>query len=101
MMSDSKFFAAYFVQFAHTVVGFVHLLSYSFVVVAFQSVAYVEYTLDFFDDVFSTFVVFFANFCLDFVQHVEGAVAQEFYLRVFLLEGCHYVFAALAALVVG
>ena len=56
--------------------------------------------MDLFDDIFCTLKVFFRHFGLHGIQHVHGAVAQEFYFGVILLNGCYYVFTALTTLVV-
>ena len=81
-------------------VGFEHLLPYGFIIAAFQGVTYIQYALDFFDDIFCTHVVFFGYVRFYFVQHVHVAIAQEFYFRMILLDGSHYIFAALAAFVI-
>ena len=61
IIQEIKFLTAYFIQFTHAIVSFIHLLSYGFVITSFQSVANIEYTLDFFNDVFCTHIVFFTD----------------------------------------
>ena len=80
--------------------SFVHLLTYSFVIIFLQSIANIEYALDFFDYVFCTHIIFIADVSLSFFQHFHSTVAQEFNVRMFLLDSGNSSFAALAAFVV-
>ena len=100
VVQEVKFFTAYFIQFAHAVMRTIHFFSDSFVVTFFQCITDIQYALNFFNDIFSTHIIFCTNIGLNFIQHVHGSVSQEFYFRMITLNGSYYVFARLTTFVV-
>ena len=80
--------------------SFVHFLTYRFVISSFQGITYIEYTLNFFDYVFGTHVIFFTDISFCLCQHIHCTVTQEFYMRMFFLDGSHSSLAALTTFVV-
>src|SRR5574344_784728 len=74
-----KLFAAHFVKFAHPVMSFIHFFTYCFVIVAFESIAHIKYTLLFTDYIFSAFVIFFGYFILYAIEHLHICIAKKFY----------------------
>ena len=82
-----KFFAAYFIFLAKTIVCFEHLLTYSLVVTLFKSIADCQYTVFLAQYKVSAAVILFANFCTNLFQLLPCAITEGFELSLWMFSG--------------
>src|SRR5574344_1783690 len=100
VVEEVKLFAAYFVQTAHAIVGFIHAGTDGFIVAFFQGSTDIHHALYFTNHIFCPHVVFSCDFSFDFVEHIHRGIAQKFNFRMVFADGSSSCFARLTTFVV-